>query len=329
MVPNMPGTGRAPRIEKNGSEYVLTDYTADFPEHGDGYEDYSQELMVIAGKYKEENPSSEVTIVGCSHGGGVAAYMAMRMDEGFFDRVLLMNPFLAPPTAIGQDYGLSFLKDIVPQVLPAFTLFRSEFISWGDECNIRRWPTDPRSKDSTGGVCTFTLKNFRGVLEFGNSVEGEARARAADLGVFTGGIVDRAVGVLQAATSLAWNFVTGSTTAPPSNMQVQIVTTEMDTAISNARVHFAAEALAHAVVEGNAKMCALPEEFEHTYINPPDKPLDKDLWWVESNRVRGGKSIIDMLVDFASDGIFIPAQGSVQSDRFLEGDPACDVVQKR
>jgi len=329
MVPNMPGTGRTPKIEKVGSGYEVTDYTDDFPEHGGEYEDFSGELIKIVSKYKRENPGSEVIVVGCSHGGGVATYMAMNADEGTIDRVLLMNPFLSPPTSLGADYGLSLLRDLVPQVLPAFSLFRSEFITWGDDCNNRRWPTDPRQKDSTGGVCTFTLKNFRGVLEFGNNVEGEARARAAQMGVFTGGIVDRAVGVLQAASSYAWNFITGNTRAPPSNLRVQIVTTENDGAISNARVHFAAEALQYAVIEGNSEMCALPESFEHTYINPPDKPLGSDLWWLDSSRVQGGRSMIDMLVGFVSDGRFLPAKGTVQSDSYLEGDAACDVQKKR
>jgi len=323
MAPNMPGTGRTPKIEKRGSGYEITDYTDDFPEHGDAYEAFSQELMKIVSSYKAQNPGKPVVIVGCSHGGGVATYLAMRMDEGTFDRVLLLNPFLAPPTSLGADFGLSLLRDVVPKVLPALKLVRSEFITWGDTCNERRYPGDPRTKESTGGVCTFTLKNFRGVLEFGNMVEGEARARAATHAVFTGGIIDRLEGVLD----YTWSWLTGGNNAPPAQLSVQIVTTENDGAISNARVHFAAAALKHAVTQ--SEMCALPEEFEHTYLNPSDKPINKDMWWLESSRVQGGKTIVDRIVDYIAYGTFVPTRGVVAADDYLEDDEACDVRKRR
>lgn len=327
MVPNLPGAGRQPKVERNGSGYAVTDYTADFPDHGEEYEDFAQELMTIVKKYKRESYGKEVVVAGCSHGGGVAAYMAMRMDRGTFDRVLLMNPFLAPPTGIGMDFGLSFLRDIVPKVLPAFTPIAGD-MSWGDDCNHVKWPTDIRNSHRTGGTCSFTLSNFRGVLEFGNLVEGEARERAAKSGVFTGGVVDRVKGMAQAAAHLVWNFVTGSTDVP-RDMRVQVTTTDNDGAISNARVHFAGEAIAANVKPGNSALCSMPEEMQHTYINPTDKPVDSDMWWLDANRVRGGKTAIDVLNNFLSEGIHVPTRGTVSRDRWMEGDPQCDMRQQR
>jgi len=336
MVPNLPGAGRAQKVVKQGSGYTVTDWTDDFPVWGDEYEEFSQELMEVIQEYKDANPSKELVIVGCSHGGAVATYVAMRMDPETFSRVLLMNPFLSPPTGLGMDYGISFLRDMVPKLLPLLKPFagvgpigEDGLLTWGDDCNHVKWPTDPRNKGRTGGQCQFSLESFRGVLEFANLVEGEARMKAANLGVFTGGVVDRLEGVEQAAEQLRWNIDKSAWKSPPQNLRVQITTTENDGAISNARVHFAAEALHVAVAEGQSSMCAMAEDLTHTYINPTDKPVGTDFWWLDASRVTVGKTALDMLVDFASEGVFVPTKGSVTVDEWLVGDARCDVNKKR
>jgi len=329
MAPLMPGHGRKPNIQQNGSKsYVVKDYNEELPERKEDYMKFSDEMIDIAAEYKAANPSKEMVLGGCSHGGAVAGYMAMNGKKGTWDRILLMNPFLGPPSSLGADFGLSLLRDLLPQILPAFQVVRGDIISWGDDCDHRRWPIDWR-KGGHGAICQFTLKNFRGVLEFGNEVEGEARVRAAEDGVFTGGIIDRTMGVGRWVTSSAWNFFSGDSKPPPSNLKVQVTTTSKDDAISNARVHFAVSAIKENVKDGNSGFCAVDAEFSHTWITPIDKPADMDHWWLDANRVQGGKDALAMLTDFVSKGTLVPTRGTVQDDAALSGDPRCDVRKKR
>lgn len=329
MAPLLPGHGREPDIQKNGSNaYTVTDYSADLPTRGSEYEQYSKEVIEIARKYKDANPGKKMVLNGISHGGAVAVYLAMNGEVGTWDRVMLMNPFLAPPTAMGADYGLSFLRHIVPQVLPAFKFAVGDRINWGEDCDRKRWPSDPR-KGGTGGICQFDVENFRAVLEFGNLVEGEARVRAAEVGVFTGGVVDRIKGVTDMVKHNLWQIATGAS-APPSNLRVQLLTTSMDGSISNARVHFAAAALQKMVVPGSGSgYCALDAPFGHTYINPPDKPVGEDMWFLDAKNVKGGKSIVDLLAGFLAEGEVMPVSGTIQDDKALKGDPRCDVSRRR
>jgi len=328
MAPNLPGHGRNPRIERNGSGFVVTDYSADLPESAGQYEAYAQEVMEIARKYKQSNPDKEMVLNGISHGGAVAVYIAMNGDIAMWDRVMLMNPFLAPPTSLGADYGLSFLRKLLPKALPAFKYFRGDQIAWGEDCDRKRWPNDPRNGGS-GGICQFTLKNFKAVLEFGNLVEGEARSRAAKLGVFTGGLVDRAWGVGEALIHNAWALVSGGGNSPPSNLKIQLLTTSNDGSISNARIHFAAAAIGSSTLSGRSGYCALDEEFGHTYINPVDKPVDEDMWWLDEKRIKGGRTAPMFLADFLAEGKLMPVKGTVQDDSALIGDPRCDTEQAR
>jgi len=329
MVPNMPGHGRLAQVSSNGTgTYQVQDYLGDLPTKGTEYEDYSKELIEISRKYKEANRGKELVLAGCSHGGGVAIFMAMNGEVDTWDRILLMNPFLAPPTGLGSDYGVSVLRRLIPQVLPVFQRITGEVVSWGPECEEARWPGDTRATGH-GGACQFGLRNFRAVLEFGNVVEGEARARAAKLGVFTGGVIDRARGVAQLLTHSAWQLVSGGGNQPPSKLKVQLVTTSNDGAISNARVHFAAAALSKSVMGSQSGYCAYDKEFEHTYINPIDKDLDADLWWLDARRTVGGKSVLDHFTTFLTAGGLIPTDGTVQDDKWIMGDPSCDISKRR
>ena len=175
MVHLLPGHGWMPKSSQRKEDYM----------------EFSVELVKIAEEYKEENPNKEMVLGGCSHSGAIAGYMAMNGERGTWDRILLMNPFFAPPSGLGADWGLSLLRDPLPALLPAFeTVLGSDVVSFGADCNHQRWPIDHRD-GGTGGFCQFTLKNFRGLLEFSNEVEGEARARAAKDSVFTGGLIDR------------------------------------------------------------------------------------------------------------------------------------------
>jgi len=330
MAPLMPGHGRNPNIQQNGSKsYVVKDYYEDLPERKEDYMKFSDEIIEISEEYKAANPNKEMVLAGCSLGGGVSAYMAMHGERGTWNRILLLNPFLGPPTALGADFGLSLLRDVLPAILPAFEALRGDMMGWGKDCDHRRWPGDWR-KGGHGGICQFTLKNFRGVLEFGNEVEGEARARAAKDGVFTGGIIDRSVGVGRWLTGGVWDFVSGTSKPPPSDLKVQMLTTSNDDAISNERVHFAVAALKENVKDGNSGFCVMDAEMSHTWITPIDKPAEMDHWWLDANRVQGGKDALEMLTDFVSKGIFVPTSGAtVQDDNALEGDSRCDVRKKR
>jgi len=333
MAPNLPGHGRAPRIVPNGTisgktTYAVEDCPADLPEHADGYENYAKEFVEIARKYRKDNPGKETVLVGVSHGAAVTAYMAMNGEVGMWDRLLLMQPFLAPPTALGADYGIPILRQLLPEVLPMFQLFGHSGVSWGQEYDERRWPGNVGG-GSTGGFGKFYLKHLRGLLQFGNLVEGEARARAAKLGVFTGGLIDRLLGVAQLLTHQAWDLATGGTDQPPSNLKVQLLGTSNDLYVSNARIHFAASALGKSTMGHQSGYCVLDKEFDHTYINPIDKQVNGvmpyDMWWLDPGRVVGGKSIIDLIIGFLSEGELFRVRGTVQDDRWLKGDPRCDV----
>jgi len=333
MAPTLPGHGRAPTITRNGTRsgkatYKLTDCPKDVPENADGYENYSNELIEIARKYRAANPGKETVLTGVSHGAGVAFYMAMNGEVGMWDRLLLMQPFLAPPAALGADYGISVLRRLLPEVLPAFQFFGHEGLWWGEEYDERRWPGNAGG-GSTGGMGQFTLSHLRGMLQFGNLVEGEARARAAKLGVFTGGLIDRMKGVAQLLTHKAWQLTTGGSGPPPANLKVQLLATSNDQLVSNARIHFAAAALEKSTSGHHSGYCVLDKEFDHTYINPLDKQVDGvlpyDMWWLEPRRVAGGKSMLDLLTGFVTKGELFQVRGTVQDDKWLKGDPRCDV----
>lgn len=330
MAPLMPGHGRNPNIQQNGSQsYVVKDYYEELPERKEEYMTYSDEIIEISEEYRAKYPSREMVLAGCSHGGAVSGYMAMNGKVGTWNRILLLNPFLGPPSSLGADWGLSLLRNLLPAILPAFQVVGGDTISWGEDCDHRRWPIDWR-KGGHGGICQFSFKNFRGVLEFGNEVEGEARARAAKDGVFTGGVIDRTIGVGSWVTGGLWNFISGNSKPPPSDLRVQVTTTSKDDAISNERVHFAVAALKKNVKDGNSGFCVMDAEMSHVWISPIDKPADMDHWWLNATRVHGGKSALQMLTDFVSRGIFVPTSGdTVQDDKALKGDPRCDVRQRR
>jgi len=329
MAPLLPGHGRNPKIQSNGSSsYIVTDYSADLPLRGEEYETYSKELMVIAGKYKTANSGKKMVLNGISHGGSIALYLAMNGEVGTWDRIQLMNPMLAPPTSMGADFGLSFLRYIIPQALPVWGFLTDNRMTWGEDCDRTRWPGDPR-KGGTGGICQFNLENFRGVLEFGNVVEGDARQRAAKMGVFTGGLIDRIKGIWDLLKHKTWEIATNPD-KPPTNLRVQLLTTSNDNSISNERVHFMAAAMRKLVVpDAGSRYCSMDAPLGHTYINPPDKPVDLDMWWLDSSRVAGGKNVVELLANFLTDGEVMPVRGTIQADSSLKGDPRCDVTQRR
>jgi len=304
--------------------YTVTDYINDFPDSGSEYIAYSDMMIKIVRKYKEANPGKEVSLAGISLGGAVATYMAMEAPD-LWDRVMLMNPFLAPPTSLGADYGLSFMRYIIPQILPAFKILRGDMISWGEACNKKRWPGQ---SGGHGGVCQFTLRNFRAVFDFANEVEGEARARAAKLGVFTGGVVDRGLGLASLVGNKVWQvFDDSSGHTPRADMKVQMLTSSNDGAIANARVHFASQALQKELAPGNFGYCVMKEEFAHVYISPVDTP-ERDHWWLDSARVVGGKTAVELLTDFISDGTMVPVgEDVVDDDAYIEGDARCGIKQ--
>jgi len=336
MVPSLPGHGRAPRIQANGTvsgkrTYTLEDYSSDMPEDSDGYENHAKELIEVGQKYRKANPGKETVLVGVSHGATVAMYMAMNGEAGTWDRVLLMNPFMAPDSSLGADYGLSVLRKLLPRALPIFQFFGHSGVWWGQECDERRWPGNAGG-GNTGGVCKFDLKHIRAILLFGNLVEGEARARAAKLGVFTGGLIDRMLGVGQLLTHKAWSLGRKND-QPPSNLKVQLLATSNDLYVSNARIHFAAKALEKSTMGHQAGYCVLDKDFDHTYINPIDKQVNGampyDMWWMEPKRVAGGRSILDLLTGFMSEGELFRVSGTVQDDKWLKGDPRCAVRKSR
>jgi len=325
MAPVLPGHGRMAKVEEtdNGS-FAVTDWLNDIPVVPKDYEDYASELISITERYRAENPSKEMVLVGCSHGGAISTYMAMNSQVGTWDRIMLLNPFLAPPTGLGADYGISGLRDLLPELLPAIGGIFMDDISWGEPCDRKRWPTDWRH-GGTGGTCHFSLENFQAVLKFANEVEGEARSRAASTGVFTGGIIDRAEGFRLWTRELAWRFLTGQMPPQRSKLQVQLLATAFDGAVSNARIHFLSKALRKSTT--NPGYCVLPKEFTHTWINPNDK-LDYDAWWMDPNRIVGGRTVIENLVDFVNEGTLFPVSDQTETeDRALIGAPLCDVEE--
>jgi len=327
MAPMLPGHGRAPLVTPNGSSsYEVRDYMDDLPTTADDFEVYSRELIEIARKYKAANANKEMVLVGVSFGGAVATFMAMNGEVNTWDRLMLMQPFLAPPEQLGYDFTPSALRRLIQFSLPAFKLLGNDTITWGEWCEEARWPGDPR-EGGHGGTCQFTLAASSAVLGFGNLVEAEARARAAKGGVFIGGLVDRAEGLLDLAKHTVWNIVTGGA-APASKPKIQVLATSGDDGVGNGRIHFLAKALASSTVSNLSAYCVLDREFNHTFINPIDKAFDADLWWLDASRVKGGRSILDMLEVFASEGIIFPVDGTIQDDEALKGDPRCAVTQR-
>lgn len=158
-----------------------------------------------------------------------------------------------------------------------------------------------------------------------------SRREGAKAGVFTGGILDRILGVGDFAQSLAKRAVTGDfsrlTTESGHTRQVQLVTSEMDGAISNARVHFAAAALDKRLEDNAFGYCVMKEEFKHVFISPVDDFPERDQWWLDPNRIEGGRTVLQLLNDFIVDGKLFPASKTevAEQDKFLKGDPMCDV----
>lgn len=328
LAPILPGHGRAPLVTPNSSSsYEVRDYLDELPTSGDDFEGYSRELIEIARKYKAENANKEMVLVGVSFGGAVATFMAMNGEAGTWDRLMLMQPFLAPPEQLGDDFTPSSLRRILAVTLPAFKLLTNDTMTWGAECEEARWPADPR-KGGHGGNCQYTLSNAAAVLGFGNLVEAEARTRAAKSGMFIGGVVDRAEGLKELLKHKAWQLVSGGGDPPPTKPKIQLLATSFDDALSNPRVHFLAKALAASTMSDHSAYCALDREFNHTFINPIDKTFDADLWWLDASRVEGGRSILDMLEAFASEGIVFPTDGTIQDDEALKGDPRCAVSKR-
>lgn len=336
LAPRLPGHGRAPRVTPNPDKlapdgwsytYKVDDYLDDLPtKNGDDFEDYSWELIEIARKYKEVNANKEMVLVGVSFGGAVATFMAMNGEAGTWDRLMLMQPFLAPPAQLGADFSPSALRRLMVVTLPAFKLLTNDTLTWGPECEEARWPRDPR-KGGHGGQCQYTLDNAAALLGFGNLVEAEARVRAAKGGMFIGGVADRLGGLKELLKNKAWQLVSGGD-PPPSKPKIQLLATSHDDALSNPRVHFLGKALAQSTMRDNSAFCVLDREFNHTFINPIDKAFDADLWWLDAGRVEGGRSILDMLEAFASEGMMFSTDGTIQNDEDMKGDPRCAVNQR-
>lgn len=331
MAPTMPGHGRVPRVTQNDTMdeyYTVKDYTAELPTRGANYASYADELASIVKQYKADNPSNPIVLVGISHGGAVATYLSIK-HAGLFNRVMLMNPFIQPPTSLGADYGLSFIRKILPKLLPAVGKIRGDEISWGEACDKKRWPS---STGGHGGMCQFTLSNFKAVLEFANLVESMARSEGARIGVFTGGMLNRVQGVAQYFLSAAskrlhrYNATGGEEL---HDFRVQLLTTVKDASIANSRVHFLARGLAKSNLSGSFGYCAMPEELGHVYISPIDNPT-RDHWWLASDTVEGGATALDVLATFIGTGRFVPSKGTVDKsqDKFIAGDPLCYMKRK-
>jgi len=320
MIPLFPGHGRVPTLTANGSGYKYMDYLEDLPTRGSGYSRYGDKLIELAHEYAEENSGKQMVLVGCSHGGALAAYVAMRSGAGFWNRVLLLNPFLAPPLGLAQYIDLDFIKDWVPQFLQSIGLFRERF-GWGEECEQLRWPNRAdKGEGTTGGICQFKPENLQGVFEFALNVEGEMRSRAANDGIFSDGIFDVVEGVDDAWSNEGWAF--GTSTRLQAT-KVQLIATEEDSAVSNLRIHNAAKAMEKGLEKNKFGYCVYAKEFEHTFVNPIDKEVD--MWWLDRSQVKGAKTPVDRIVEFVDDGALFPTRGQVTEDSALRGDPSCDI----
>lgn len=326
MVPNMVGHGRIPKVrespDKNGT-YEVEDYTEELPIHGSQYVEYADKIIEIVKQFSEEQPDKPIVLTGISLGGTVALYMSMQAPE-LWDRVMLMNPFIQPPTSLGADYGLSFFGNILPKFMPAFSLIRGDMISWGETCDKKRWP----GHTSHGGICQFTLNNFAAVFQFANTVEYMARKKSAQYGVISGGLVDRIEGAFRYAfSSLRRKLGRKHERKAKKGVKIQLLTSIKDSAIANARVHSLAKAFSKSPLKKDYSYCVMPEEMGHVYICPKDTP-DRDHWWLDSEKIEGGATVLDMLASFIADGNFVPkGEGTVpgDEDKFIEGDPLCQV----
>jgi len=336
VAPLMVGHGRNPnksnvKDEKCWNEdwvcsdgQCTTDYSEDLPESSSGYEAFANELIDIVQQYKDENPNNEIVVAGISHGGAVTTYLAMGAPH-LWNRVLLMNPFLQPPTQLGAEYGVSFMRDVIPLVLPGIQALRgSDRMSWGEGCEPKRCPGDPRN-GGHGGFCNFHWSRFAGVLQFANTVEKRMRALGAEQGHLTGGLINRLDGALR----FGWHKTAGRLfgNAYKPNYTIQLVTSIKDGAIANSRVHWLDKAFERSPLKDKVGFCVFPEEFKHVYQSNKDY-VNRDQWWLDEKKIRGGKTVVDMFVDFIVAGKFVPKSTEVvakEQDQYIENDPICDV----
>jgi len=294
------------------------------PTRGQVFIDYADELNEAMKKYKRANPGKEMVIIGHSIGGALSTHMTLAAPR-LWDRLMLLNPFFSP-AFLPAHLDFAVLRAVTGIILPAAQYFSStETQRWSEGCDaIRLQPNGGH-----GGMCHFTLLHLRAWLELGRFVQGEAENVAAEHGVFTGGITSRVWGVGHWATSRVLHREQHT-----SGVSTQILAAVGDGAVQNANLHFLTRAF-HAWATGGNSFCNFPAEFTHNFLAPIDYPW-VDHWWLDRNRVAGGRTVIDHMVGFVRDGTHVPVTGTLdlsQDDGLMtlqdNSDGRCDVLPAR
>jgi len=110
---------------------------------------------------------------------------------------------------------------------------------------------------------------------------------------------------------------------------VQTLTSAFDKSISNARVFSMSEAFETAVEHSG--FCAMPRALGHVYIIPIDGEAyagGAEHWWLDRRSIQGGKTVLDMMVEFVSCGVLFPTEGTEEEDTALIGVSRCDVEKR-
>jgi len=197
-------------------------------------------------------------------------------------------------------------------------------MSWGEGCEPKRCPGDPRN-GGHGGFCNFRWKKFAAVLQYANIVETTMRGLGADRGELTGGLADRAMGGLRFVLHNTVGKLLHDDYKP--NYTIQLVASIKDGAIANSRVHWLNKVFEHSPMKDKVSFCAFPKEFAHVYQCSLDF-TGRDMWWLDETKIVGGKTVVDMFVDFINAGEFVPKSLDLvteEQDKFMLNDPLCDV----
>lgn len=311
------GHGRAPEIV-HGANWRVTDFVDDLPTDGQVYIEYADELNKAMKKYRRDNPGKEMVIVAHSIGGTMSTNMVVEEPE-LWNKVLLMNPFFSPKF-LPKHLGHTLTTAVARVMLPTVDYFSPGTHRWSEGCDaIRLAPNGGH-----GGMCQFSNYHLRAWLELGNIVQGKTEAFGSEHGVITGSPAARVWGSVRWAKT----SIMGHQTVSP--IQTQIMTTASDGAITNANVHFLSRAFA-AWAKGGAGYCVVPKDFTHNWVCPVDFPW-VDHWWLDKNRVQGGKTPIDHIASFVRDGTTVPTRGTVlhdHQDNEVLGDDLCDLHKAR
>lgn len=259
MAVTLPGHGRKwesrPAIVTHGSSKgtvnVSTvsrrDNLTDMPFDKDAWLVFNEALSQMAQQFKLEHPGGVLTIVGHSIGGLMSLDAAI-MRPHVFDRVLIMNPELGPP---------SVLLYPLEAVLKHLRLSNDML---GESCEDHR--SNPHY---TGGYCQFKFGNIGSVWSLGKHLYCRKWEIAR-------------------CTLAGWHFDQKQRDQARRNMtalkSIQMVATHHDVAVESKRIFRFMDQmdLLRPLGHPHSGMCLWPAEMKHCYLTPGG--VDGK-WWEE------------------------------------------------